>query len=199
LERWRIAAFVINLRQGLVDTGFHQFLIRCAVAMRVALATLGVATFAAAQAPPAAPLSDMVLDCSMHARGGPWVAKELRAGDRLRFGGLAAFSAPIPGGHAQENIFIAFWTQSKGDGQLLLMTLRSNGPRRWLTLMDQARLFYAKGKMNASWQGGTAKRMKVDTNTLLKKLETAPVESIALREVPRTRTVCDSLLAQAGR
>jgi hypothetical protein len=142
-------------------------------------------------------LTDMMLDCTMHETGGPWVDAGLRSDGLLRFSYLHELPKAKPDpedDHFQsaDNLYAAFWNPSNTKANFLHFTLRKTTGRNWLTISNVGWISFSKGKIDFEiFQGGvwTYDHYRVR----VKKLVRAPVQTASIPGIKHTGALCDSL------
>ena len=141
-------------------------------------------------------LLEGMLDCTMHEDHGPWVPVELRRDGLLRFSYVYERPKKNPGEYDYHDnryqLYVAFWNPDRTKGEFLDFSLDRTGPWRWLTISNQGDIFYTGGKLDLDFfQGGFWTRTHYMMR--LKKLRASPVETVSVRDIKRTVTLCDSL------
>jgi hypothetical protein len=141
-------------------------------------------------------LLDSVLDCTMREGDTPWVPKNLRRDGLLRFTYVHELPKKVPGEYDYrgkfDSIYVAFWNDDRTKGEFLDFSVDHIDTRRWLTISNDGQIFYTRGKLDLDFfQGG--EWMRTHYMIRLEKLRAAPVETVTVRDIKRTSTVCDSL------
>jgi hypothetical protein len=137
-----------------------------------------------------------MLDCTMHAEDGPWAPRYLRQDGLLRFTYLYDPPKKSPGEYDYHDqrvrLYVAFWNGARTRGEFLDFSLDRSGTRRWLTISNDGQIYYTKGKLDLDFfQGGEWTRTHYMIR--LAKLRADPVETVSVRDIKRTSTLCDSI------
>lgn len=143
-------------------------------------------------------LVNMMLDCAMHEKAGPWVDKDLRRDGLLRFSYL--HEPPQGKGNPNEDpanldsLYVAFWNPSKTKGTFLHFVLDRAGSRRQLTISNEGWISSSHGKLDLEiFQGGVWTHDHLLTRVA--KLSRSRIHTARVRDIKRTSAVCDSLAA----
>lgn len=141
-------------------------------------------------------LVDSALDCAMREGEVPWAPTYLRKDGLLRFTYLHELPKKNPGEYDYhgkfDSLYVAFWSADRTKGEFLDFSADRIDTRRWLTISNDGRIYYTRGKLDLDFvQGGVW--MRTHYLIRLAKLRAAPVETVSIRDVKRSSTVCDSL------
>lgn len=139
---------------------------------------------------------DMALDCAMHEEAGPWVPADLRRDGLLRFNSIDipphSTRGPYEYNDDLHRLYAAFWNASRTRAEFLDFSVSKSGGKNWLTISNDGQISISRGKLNFDFfQGGEWTREHYLIR--VRRLRTAPVQVVAVREVKRTGALCDSL------
>ena len=171
---------------------------------RLLVIVLTALILVSAAAPPQTPepqlVEDGMLDCVLHEPRGPWLSRQFMQDELLRFNYVVDVPRKDPGPYdygvddGATNLITVFWTPDRSKGRMLALAVSHSKRRLWLTIGNEGDLIYSSGGLKSFnfFQGGEWMRAYYELR--IKKLRAEPTQTIAIRDVRRTRTLCDSLL-----
>jgi len=141
-------------------------------------------------------LVGMALDCAMHEEAGPWVPADLHRDGLLRFNFVDTPPHSTHGPYEYDDdlhrLYAAFWNASRTRAEFLDFSIDKSGTKDWLTISNEGQISISKGKLDFEFfQGGEWTREHYLIR--IRRLRTAPVQVVAVREIKRTGVLSDSL------